>query len=114
VDLLDAVDKVSEEPISEAWRWLALLNSYSEKCWRGTTGQAIRVIVKGTVPEGLHLPPRVRLIREGFTTLTLQRIKPLPFFYDYVCKGDDAGVVRDCTAALAELLLPRRPQYIEL
>jgi primase-polymerase (primpol)-like protein len=109
VSLLNAWDE-SRQQIEEGGAvWVRTLNSYVEKCHRSLDGVSLRIICKGQLPEGPRRPARVQIQTTGICTLTTWRIPAQPPWR----QADDGGIIRDCTDALAELLVPKKPTYIQ-
>src|SRR5262249_47247105 len=97
-----------EKGIAEgAAMWADLLGSYTEECHRSLDGVSVRILVRGRLPESPSIPPSVLIQQRGFITLTCQRISPRPPW-----RPDPGGRIVDATEALAELLVPKKPQYI--
>jgi hypothetical protein len=110
IDLYNAWDEARAAPIEGAMMWLSDCNTYGELCHQNGGERAIRIIARGKVPEGAVMPPRVKVTTNGFITLTTQRIPARPAWQ----VADDGGVIRDCTEALAHLLVPTRPHYVNM
>jgi hypothetical protein len=109
VSLLDAWDDARDSIKEGADLWAATLDTYTEKCWTGQDATtALRALCRGKLPSPCRPPTRLEIKTDGFVTLTCQRINPRPAW-----QGDSGGVIRDCTEALAHLLTPGKPSFIE-
>ena len=110
IDLMNAWDSQRNAPVDGAAAWMSACHTYAEMCHAGSDGRAIRIIGRGEVPKNVQHIPRVCITTAGHVTLTTHRIASRP---SWQC-ADDGGIIRDCTAALEQFLVPRKPEYITL
>lgn len=110
IALLDAWDEARDCIKEGADQFAMTLCSYTEKCHTNGAGEtAIRILVRGKLPDQFQAPPSVIVQATGLVPLTLDRISPRPAWM-----GDPGSTVRETADVLAELLAPLKTHgYID-
>jgi hypothetical protein len=91
-----------------AGAWATQLASYTEKGLRNINGAVnVVVLIRGTLPKDLIVPAAVRIKQHGFAILSGDRISAFPRWLP-----DNGAKITDATAALADLLGPKRTKFL--
>jgi hypothetical protein len=116
-----SVSKVISVTLLAAWKedtgitgpaavWATRLGSYTERGVQNISGTVnVVVLIRGKLPKDFIVPAAVRIKQHGFAILSCDRISAFPRWL-----ADNGPTIVDGTAALAELLGPKRTKFLPI